>query len=232
MHRRDFLLVSLALTVAMSPAASEPVGSPEGGAQTMNWEQFVSAMRSLVRHAGKGQASAQTLGEAGLQLMQRLDVDGPEFTSALEQSWESGNSFWLWQRLLRERGLLGGVLNIEQGNDVPLHDHPGATGMLRILSGEAEVWQYDVVSDGDAEAGAVLRRVSHHILRPGDTAVLYPELGNIHALRALSAECRMLDCFVPPYARAMRSWYEPEAVDWRVRERIQCRRIPEQEFYA
>jgi hypothetical protein len=105
--------------------------------------------------------------------------------------------------------------------------------MLRVLSGSVEVWQYDRVG-APAVAGdetCLLKRTGHRILRPGDTAMLLPEHGNIHALRAGSAQCSMLDFFIPPYQRKLRSWYQPLDDDWTATGQIMCRRIPENEFY-
>jgi quercetin dioxygenase-like cupin family protein len=137
----------------------------------------------------------------------------------------------MWQRLIKEKNLNGGILTIERDQLVQLHDHPGATGILRIISGETEVWQFDELTqkqntDGTAE----LALVSHEILKPGDMAVLNPESGNIHALRALSNECSMLDFFIPPYQRSQRSWYRPLDEDWFNRDKISCRKIPQDDY--
>jgi redox-sensitive bicupin YhaK (pirin superfamily) len=169
----------------------------------------------------------------GLQLLQQLDTADSEFQAAVQASYESGNRFWLWQRLTQENDIKGGILNIEQGQDVPLHDHPGATGMIRVLSGEVEVWQFDrleiapaVVADGQA----VLERVAHRVLRPGDIAILSPGSGNIHALRAHSQQCSMLDYFIPPYVRSERTWYRPVDSGWHDRARITCEGVSENDF--
>ena len=79
----------------------------------------------------------------GKQLLQQLDTTEQAFQTAVQAAYESGNRFWLWQRLTRASNINGGILTIEQGEDVPLHDHPGATGMVRVLTGEVEVWQFD-----------------------------------------------------------------------------------------
>jgi hypothetical protein len=60
--------------------------------------------------------------------------------------------------------------------------------------------------------------------------VLTPQKGNIHALRAVSKQCRMLDFFIPPYQRSQRSWYVPLAENWFVEERVACRKIPQHAY--
>jgi hypothetical protein len=162
-------------------------------------------------------------------LLKELDIKSTDFLDAVKHSYESGNRFWLWQRMVRTGVLNGGVLNIDSTQMIPLHDHPGATGMLRIMEGEAEVWQFDPavkVSSSSRE----LKLVSRKILRPGDVAVLTPYKGNIHAVRSLSKECSMLDFFIPPYDRKKRSWYEPVTSDWQGKSEIVCKQVSESDY--
>ncbi len=106
--------------------------------------------------------------------------------------------------------------------------------MVKIISGEAEIWQFDNVSNDKTSSGDVaeLVRVSHNILRAGDMAVLTPERGNIHALRSVSNNCSMLDFFIPPYKRSQRSWFEPNIKNWFDKENIVCKKIPQHEYLA
>lgn len=200
-----------------------------------DWESFIDGMCRLAASHADGVASEKAVAVHGTRLLQQLDVSNAGFAEAVSAAYETGNRFWLWQRLTREPVLNGGILTVARGRDVPLHDHPGATGLLRVLAGELEVWQFDrlPVNGSQLHDGlADLQRVSHRVLRPGDTAVLSPAHGNIHALRARSSECSMLDYFIPPYRRSTRSWYEPLDAGWTSGEHITCRCIPETEFYA
>ena len=179
---------------------------------SMTWDSFVVQMKQLADADASGKTDSKSITEHGLRLLRQLRLDTAEFEAAVNEAYESGNQFWMWQRLLKEKHINGGILSIERERLVPLHDHPGANGMVRIISGVAEMWQYDVVASSAGPDGnkiAELKRVSQRILRPGDTAVLTPDTGNIHALRAVSKRCSMLDFFIPPYQRSRRSWYEP-----------------------
>jgi len=195
-------------------------------------------MTALADAHANSKAGQQAVVADGLRYLKQLDISTAEFNEAVDASYETGNRYWLWQRMTKQQNINGGILNINSEQLVQLHDHPGANGLLRIIDGEAEVWQFDVVAqitEDKAEAAEnreieELVRVSHRVLRPGDTAVLTPEKGNIHALRALSKECKMLDFFIPPYQRNQRSWYEPLVDDWFDKERIACRRIPQEAY--
>jgi len=228
--RRKVLLAMLgfALLPRFSAAAAGNVVAP---GDALAFQDFLMHLKRLAADAQTGKASERDVVHRGLELLRRLDVDEETFAVAVANSFESGNAFWLWQRLLKDPAVNGGILSVDPARVVQLHDHPGAIGMVRILSGQAEVWQFDRLPSGNTStSNVVLQRVSHRILGPGDVAVLTPQTGNIHALHAQGAECRMLDFFVPPYVRRKRIWYEPIDKDWINRELIACRAIGERDF--
>lgn len=225
--RRDFLLVT-ALTALFS---NKVVASNIQG--RINWPEFQAEMTRLANAAASGDITDSDVVEGGMKYLRQLDIDLPAFKQAVAASYESGNQYWLWQRLIKLRNINGGILNIASDQFVQLHDHPGATGLVRIINGETEVWQFDEVKVKKAVNGqeiASLVRTSHRILRAGDIAVLTPTKGNIHALKAISKECRMLDFFIPPYERSQRSWYEPVTDKWFDKKQITCRKISQNDF--
>ena len=225
LRRRELLALAGGLLLGRITQAST--------AREMTWPQFTVQLRSLAAQAESEGLNHAEVGARGIGLLQQLALGGEAFQAAIADSFESGNRYWLWQRLMKEAGLNAGILTVYQQELVALHDHPGATGMLRILSGEVGVWQYDVepVAGGGVDGRVrILKRVAHRILRPGDVAVLTPESGNVHALQSRTPECRMLDCFIPPYTRNLRHWYQPMRSDWQSRELIHCMAIPEYAF--
>ena len=106
--------------------------------------------------------------------------------------------------------------------------------MVRVISGETEVWLFDEIKaeKGKADDSGIVELVclSRRVLKPGDTAVLTPDKGNIHALKAVSQQCSMLDFFIPPYQRSQRNWYQPLATDWFDKEKVACRKIPQHAY--
>ena len=226
LKRRDFLLASLA--DALLPGTVTAVMRANSA---LTWPDYQHAMQQLAAAYADRTISQAAMAAQGIPLLQQLDTTEQAFQTAVEAAYESGNRFWLWQRLTRASDINGGILTIEQGEDVPLHDHPGATGMVRVLTGKVEVWQFDRPAAMEAGAQAVLERVTHRILHPGDTALLSPEHGNIHALRARSKTCSMLDYFIPPYQRSERTWYQPVDNDWHNSTRISCHCVGEDNFY-
>jgi len=228
LNRRDFLLASLTtLCIPGRVTAGMRVESP------LSWTDYLHEVKQLASAFGDRTITQSAMASYGMRLLQQLDTTDNAFQAAVHTSWESGNSFWLWQRLTKERAIKGGILTIERDLDVPLHDHPGATGIVRVLTGEAEVWQFDrtVKATDRSVDHDVLELVTHHVMQPGDMAVLSPERGNIHALRARSKTCSMLDYFIPPYERSERTWYLPVENDWHDKAQIRCESISENDFY-
>jgi hypothetical protein len=229
--RRELLL---AATAALLPAKVLAIAEQ----RTINWSEFQDQMTVLAASAANRDFDQRAVAERGMRYLNQLDIQSAEFKEAVDVSFETGNRYWLWQRMIKGQDINGGILNIDSGQLVQLHDHPGATGMVRIISGEVEAWQFDELTQDKEKKGkgtdgqdiTELTRVSHRILKAGDMAVLTPEKGNIHALRAVSKQCRMLDFFIPPYQRSQRSWYEPLAESWFNEERVACRKIPQHAY--
>ncbi len=226
--RREFVLLSLG--VALMP---ETVLAAQRESGVIGWNAFLAAMTKLADDLAAGALEQSAVTKNGVEFLQQLDTDSAAFKAAVDEAFETGNRYWLWQRMVKQKKLNGGILNIDNQQLVQLHDHPGATGMMRIISGEAEVWQFDKTLSRIGPEGIMtteLRRVSHRVLKPGDTAVLTPTAGNIHALRSVTDQCSMLDFFIPPYQTSNRSWYLPLDDDWFNSETITCRSIPQHEF--
>ena len=202
----------------------------------LSWPQFQEKMTDLANAETWGKTGHKVVAQNAMKMLQQLDVSSIEFRQAVDDSYETGNRYWLWQRLIKQRNLNGGILTIDDNQLVPLHNHPGATGMVRIISGEAEIWLFDEARENKAEQNKLeqgiveLVQVSRRVLRSGDTAVLTPHRGNIHALKSLSKKCNMLDFFIPPYEISQRSWFEPLTENWFDKKMISCRKIPQHAY--
>jgi hypothetical protein len=225
MKRREFIAALIALTG--NSLLARDLGAIQSPSQ-LEWQTFVRKITSLANKAALSEITESEMIKQGLDYLHMLDVNSESFATAVNDAVETGNRYWLWQRLIKKTNINGGILNIDKQQNVQLHDHPGATGLLRIISGEAEVWQYDKVRTSNNTAE--LKQVSRRILRAGDTAVVTPQYGNIHGLRSVSSECRMLDFFIPPYQTQQRTWFEPISKHWQDESLISCRTISQQSY--
>ena len=229
MQRREFLISSLMATIFSYEAdASKSIGKT-------SWRSFQARVNQLSKQIHDNEIDQQLLIKSSLKYLSQLDIDSKGFTHAIGNAYETGNQFWLWQRLMKTPYINGGILTIDQKNTVQAHDHPEATGMMRIISGEVEVWTFDEARPAPLRSNSEWQDVelitrSHRILHKGDVAILQPDEGNIHALKSISKECRMLDIFIPPYRRNIRSWYKPVDTNWETQKTAFYKKLSQQNF--
>lgn len=112
-----------------------------------------------------------------------------------------------------------GVFALRSGVSIPLHDHPGMNGMLKVLYGKVRIRCFDkldgspepdpnpdtvlegAVSDTaqkDAACRAVLRS-SGEFTQQSAPCVLSPRMANLHQIDALEGPAAFLDILAPPY---------------------------------
>ena len=117
---------------------------------------------------------------------------------------------WRFLPLLDMPTLRAGVLTLFRFGPVPLHDHPGAYGMQRVLSGRVRVGCYEqgVVSE-ESERLVWLARTAAHELSAGESSCYFPERGNLHELVSLSSRSVLLTMTIRPCREQERSWYFP-----------------------
>ena len=133
--RRQFLLATASVFL--------PGRAFSASSNGVSWSTFHAQMTALAEAEGRRQIDQKGVAELGMQYLKSLDISSAEFKSAIADSYESGNRYWLWQRMIKGQNINGGILNIDSDQLVQLHDHPGAIGMVRIISGEVEAWQFD-----------------------------------------------------------------------------------------
>ena len=99
---------------------------------------------------------------------------------------------------------------------VPLHDHPGSSGALFLLSGSVEVVQYDhtnLHTQSNCAGLALLHRTGHAVLAEKEVSIFGAQNGNIHGLNSKEKSSVMLNILLDPYPPGDRSWYIPIYTD-------------------
>lgn len=107
-----------------------------------------------------------------------------------------------------------GVFLLRTGVSIPLHDHPGMNGMLKVLYGKVSVHCFDKLdtegvappafepplahSDVPSLRRSMLRCVTEYT--PSSTpCLLTPQRDNLHQIQALGGPAAFLDILAPPY---------------------------------
>lgn len=119
---------------------------------------------------------------------------------------------WGWVELIENEYLRVGLLTLDETNTIPIHDHPGSTGLLVILEGHLQVqqFQYRESSISPSPRRMVeMEQVNRQQLGPGEFTAFSPTQGNIHSLCAYNGPCLILDVLLAPYRNEDRTWYMP-----------------------
>ncbi|KAM6922238.1 2-aminoethanethiol (cysteamine) dioxygenase b [Lycodopsis pacificus] len=101
-----------------------------------------------------------------------------------------------------------GVFLLKSGASIPLHDHPGMHGMLKVMYGKIRISCFDRLerpADGSAQAAemgalrrAVLRTIDEYTEESGP-CVLSPDRDNLHQIDAVDGPTAFMDILAPPY---------------------------------
>uniref|UniRef100_H3DMW0 2-aminoethanethiol (cysteamine) dioxygenase b n=1 Tax=Tetraodon nigroviridis TaxID=99883 RepID=H3DMW0_TETNG len=84
-----------------------------------------------------------------------------------------------------------GVFLLKTGASIPLHDHPGMHGMLKVMYGKVRITCFD-------RADPVLRSSGEYTDESGP-CVLSPDRDNLHQIDAVDGPTAFLDILAPPY---------------------------------
>lgn len=103
-----------------------------------------------------------------------------------------------------------GVFLLKSGASIPLHDHPGMHGMLRVMYGKVRISCFDRLElpqvSGPQPAGPHLGALRRSVLRStgeytaeSGPCVLFPDRDNLHQIDAVDGPTAFLDILAPPY---------------------------------
>jgi len=119
---------------------------------------------------------------------------------------------WDWHPLLDSDDVRAGVLTVYPGHAIPLHDHPGSTGLLIVLEADVTIRQYDLSTPAKHKPlhrPVELTMLHEYRFSPAGYTVFGPCSGNIHTLEAGDKPCTLFDVLLAPYRDHERSWYMP-----------------------
>lgn len=130
----------------------------------------------------------------------------PRFPSQIFSSRTAPVSY---MEIFENRCVSIGVFTLKEGSCIPLHDHVGMYGILKVLYGNLNIQSYtpiDQVTSQSITTGAQsqqfirAQRFPTSLLSEGDApAVLSPSDQNIHTLWTSGGSASFLDILAPPY---------------------------------
>lgn len=94
------------------------------------------------------------------------------------------------------------IFIIRRGERIPLHDHPGMFGVLKVLHGSGTLCSYSAVRPQRSSDDTVLEAQRHPDMAVAPSSApccLTPTERNFHEIRALEGPLAFLDILAPPY---------------------------------
>lgn len=110
-----------------------------------------------------------------------------------------------------------GIFLLKSGARIPLHDHPGMHGVLKVIQGTVKITSYSPVSNVPGNNTIpqdvysrikstqrdslipVEKHLSANITDKDEPCVLRPREGNFHEICAIGGTAAFLDILAPPY---------------------------------
>lgn len=117
---------------------------------------------------------------------------------------------WCWRPRVDTKQARIGFLTLHENKPVPIHDHPGSSGLLIVMEGKLKVQLFER-SDSSVSTRRIteLIRTEEHEAGPGEFVIIGSDHGNIHSVRATEGPCIVLDILLSPYSERERGWYMP-----------------------
>jgi len=205
--RREFITVNLASflrlavvlpSVAHGAQRANRLNGFVGSTVTLNWDAFLDYIDRAARgQYGRYWNQSQYVQEIN-KLAQSLNFADPRLQQALESAravWSATPQFTDLERRVAFQVTL---ITFENGQVLPLHDHPRMTGVMTCAKGMIDVRRFNLVATDTGHSSCTLRDEGVVRLVPGSTSWLTADVDNIHGLKAQSFS-QIIDIFTPPY---------------------------------
>lgn len=106
--------------------------------------------------------------------------------------------------IVENRDMTIAVFILKHGATLPMHDHPGMHGFLKVISGTVEISSYTLKTKDDhiVRLNEEVRAVKHRPISLDDTSpacALTPREKNLHEILCVEGPAAFLDILSPPY---------------------------------
>ncbi|XP_054456193.1 2-aminoethanethiol (cysteamine) dioxygenase b [Anoplopoma fimbria] len=168
--------------------------------------------RSFLENQSKLQSLLTEVRAADLKLAPRRSSDNPPVATPPAFPHHQGGPPVTYMHICETDQFSMGVFLLKSGASIPLHDHPGMHGMLKVMYGKVRISCFDRVEHGacippapalppgqrSALRGSVLRSTAEFTEESGP-CVLSPERDNLHQIDAVDGPTAFMDILAPPY---------------------------------
>lgn len=179
---------------------------------SVSWNQFADRLQDLSNSGFGSQGSEEHYAHVIGSLLRALRTDDP-FLARLMADYADDKDRQPELRIIDRRKHFEVLLiSFERGEEIPFHDHPHMTGVMRCIQGDVLVEGLEIVSTVMPAQEYLIKKTSVKHLSTGAISTLTSTRDNIHRLEA-TRPSQVLDVFSPPYDadhnRPLR-WYTVE----------------------
>ena len=171
-------------------------------------ENVIRAAVHTFSKTANGCYANENIGE-NIQLLRQLVCDITAEDVGLNQSLSYKKSLTNkfcsthYVEIFENQSISVGIFIIKDGASIPMHDHLGMFGLLKVLTGNLKLQSYTPVAESLNELNQftiLATKSSPALLTEKDgTAILFPKENNIHELGAIDGLASFLDILSPPY---------------------------------
>ena len=162
------------------------------------WETFLDLCRELSEAQFQDDWNQDSYTDELKLLLSRLQLTEEQETEFATEHDDRGANFPKIRHLHYEPQFMVSLVAFQEGDIIPLHDHPGMTGVLLCTEGHVDVKHFDRLEETSEQDRPLLQEERSIQMKAGTTAALTVDRGNIHTLHAREFS-RMIDVFTPPY---------------------------------
>lgn len=116
------------------------------------------------------------------------------------------------------------LVALEKGRPLPLHDHPGASGLMLVIEGEVSIFQCNAEEPQPGNP-LVLNVVELKNLPAGQVSWFTVKEKNIHSVNAVSQHAVLLVVHTPTFSARLQSFYFPLNSDIKAGSKVYAHRI-------
>ena len=196
--RRRMLRLSGGVLLSIAASGSLVRTALAGESEAVSWERFLELCHELARLQENPEWDQARYTQDVQGLVRRLRLDDPKIAEFIANYHDKTEDFPEIRTMYYKQDFMVAMLEFEEGEVIPLHDHPDMTGVIFCTGGQTEIDHFDRLADAAPNGNPLLQKGPSIVMTAGNTAALTANRNNIHGLRA-TRFTRMIDVFTPPY---------------------------------
>lgn len=170
------------------------------------WEDFHA---ELTKHSNNNINSFAEWTKSAIPNLHQLLLSGNHYLDILTAAKnEIIKNYNLSIPLFKNERIKINVIAIEEGCGLPLHDHPGSSGIAFVISGKVHLTVCETEEPKNSPNN-LLTVTDERIISKGDVSCFTADRNNIHGMESKSPRSVLLIIHSPPFEKNSQSFFFP-----------------------